>query len=157
MRDSRLPPRPEPMPAMPPGLFTMRRMSPLFAWVPLLFIYVRYARYDAQRGYDFSLFMQCLCVIANCWVAFIIARGCWRDYSRWRDIRKAYDGMLDDLDVIALTHLKMLEEGIETPEGVDYRLTEAAERLDEHVRRAFHSQRIRVDVAGRYCDQLRQR
>jgi hypothetical protein len=147
-RDPRLPPRPQPLPLIPPGVLTLPRLLPFVTCAARLVICTGLARHDARHGHDVALLMQCLCMIANAWMALGMAGGIWRNCRAWRDIRATCNGMLDNLETIALTHLRMLDAGIDTPEAIDHRFTEFADRFDERIRQAFRSRTINTTAAG---------
>jgi hypothetical protein len=137
MRDSRLQSRPPALPIMPPGLFTLPRVLPLFGCFALLTVCTRLAFYGARHARDLSLFMQCLCAIANGWFVLRIAAGFWFGWCKWFEIRRSYHALLDELEGIASMHLRMIDDGVSTPDEVELRLTEFAEHVDERIRMAF--------------------
>ncbi|CAB3771681.1 hypothetical protein [Paraburkholderia solisilvae] len=68
-----------------------------------------------------------------------MVRAMWLNCRRWHTVRSSYDEMLDELERIALTHLRMLDDGIDAPEALDRKFMEFAGRIDARIREAFQA------------------
>ena len=128
MRDARLPPRPPSLPRTPPGSFAFKYLLVLVVGPVMMLACCGFAIYDARRGYDLNLFVQCLSIAAMCWSTARLYRSefhCWRVWAR---LRREHDLLLDGLDALAVAHLDMAERGLETE--LDERIAAFDARID---------------------------
>lgn len=124
MRDSRLPPRPDPLPLFPPVLFDK---PSLIVWATTLFFCAfsgYWCYYDATHDVrTVWLFLMCLALAGNLW-------NLWRTLSitasymlQWRTVRRRYEAALDKLDA---ANTRYLETGKAPVDDIDAAMCELA-------------------------------